>query len=283
MPAISIDSTVSSSGATVSGSRPTGTHEAVVVTGDAPVARRPESRSGTHQLPVTSRIMRVLVVEDDPLLFDVVVSGLRAAGFAVDRVESAELGETALKNEHFDLIVLDIGLPGISGLEWLRRLRLRSGEQARVPVLVLTARDGIEDRVDGLNLGADDYMVKPVELRELVARSRALIRRTGTVTSEVGRFGSLTIDSARRELRSGDQQIELTPREWSILEYLVLHANSVVSKEKLLQAISGWDDNLAPNAIEVYVSRLRGKLDHTDVRIRTVRGVGYRIEEPPSH
>ena len=227
--------------------------------------------------------MRVLVVEDDPLLSDVVVSGLRAAGFAVDRVESAELGETALKNEHFDLIVLDIGLPGISGLEWLRRLRLRSGDQARVPVLVLTARDGIEDRVDGLNLGADDYMVKPVELRELVARSRALIRRTGTVTSEVGRFGSLTIDSARRELRSGDQPIELTPREWSILEYLVLHANSVVSKEKLLQAISGWDDNLAPNAIEVYVSRLRGKLDHTDVRIRTVRGVGYRIEEPPGN
>lgn len=224
--------------------------------------------------------MRVLVVEDDPLLADAVSSGLRDQGFAVDRVDSAEQGDTAIRNEHFDLILLDIGLPGMTGLEWLRRLRLRGEEeQSRIPVLILTARDGLDDRVDGLNLGADDYMIKPVELRELVARCRALIRRTGSTASEVVRFGSLEIDSGKRQLRNGDQYLELTPREWSILEYLVVHANSVVGKDKLLQAISGWDDNLAPNAIEVYVSRLRAKLEHTGVRIRTVRGVGYRIEE----
>ena len=224
--------------------------------------------------------MRVLLVEDDSIVADAVVGGLRGAGFAVDRVESAEQGDTAMLTEHFDLIVLDIGLPGVSGLEWLRRLRARHTDGARRPVLILTARDGMDDRVDGLNLGADDYMVKPFELRELIARCRALIRRTGSKTAETVRFGPLTIDSESRVVHFGDQQIELTPREWSILEYLLLHADAVVGKDKLLQAISDWDDNLAPNAIEVYVSRLRTKLDPAGVRIRTVRGVGYRIEEP---
>ena len=231
-------------------------------------------------LAVTSPSMRVLLVEDDHLVADVVIEGLRGSGFAVDRVESAEQGDTALHNEHFDLIVLDIGLPGVSGLEWLRRFRKKSAERARTPVLMLTARDGLDDRVDGLNLGADDYLVKPFELRELVARCRALIRRTGSTTAEVARFGPLQLDAGKRELRNGEALIELTPREWSILEYLMLHAHGVVPKDKLLHAISSWDDNLAPNAIEVYVSRLRGKLDPTGVKIRTVRGIGYRLEEP---
>ena len=223
--------------------------------------------------------MRILVIEDDPLVADVVTSGLRDAGFAVDRVESAEQGDTAVRSEHFDLIVLDLGLPGVSGLEWLRRLRARAGSERRVPVLILTARDGVDDRVDGLNLGADDYIVKPFELRELVARCRALIRRTGAPVAEATRIGDLVMDAARRELSHRGQPIDLTPREWSILEYLMLHEDSVVSKDKLLQAISGWDDSLGPNAIEVYVSRLRGKLEGTQVMIRTVRGVGYRLEE----
>jgi len=223
--------------------------------------------------------MRILVIEDDPLVADVVTSGLRDAGFAVDRVESAEQGDTAVRNEHFDLLVLDLGLPGMSGIEWLRRLRARAGSEHRVPVLILTARDGIEDRVDGLNLGADDYIVKPFELRELVARCRALIRRTGAPVAEAARIGDLVMDAARRELSHRGRPIDLTPREWSILEYLMLHEDSVVSKDKLLQAISGWDDSLGPNAIEVYVSRLRGKLEGTQVMIRTVRGVGYRLEE----
>ena len=223
--------------------------------------------------------MRILVVEDDALVADAVTAGLRQAGFVVDRVDSAEQAGLATRSEHFDLIVLDIGLPGASGLDWLRRLRRAEGPEARVPVLILTARDGLEDRIDGLNLGADDYMVKPFELRELEARCRALIRRTGAPVAEARRVGDLELDAARREFRQGGRPIELTPREWSIMEYLMLHVGTVVSKEKLLQAISGWDDSLGSNAIEVYVSRLRGKLDDTNVMIRTVRGVGYRLEE----
>jgi DNA-binding response OmpR family regulator len=223
--------------------------------------------------------MRVLVIEDDALVADAVAAGLREAGFAVDRVETAEQGDTAVRHEHFDLILLDLGLPGMSGIEWLRRLRARAGVERRVPVLILTARDGVDDRVDGLNLGADDYIVKPFELRELVARCRALIRRTGSPVAEAACLGDLRMDGTRRELRHGEQLIELTPREWSIMEYLMLHADTVVSKDKLLQAISGWDDNLGPNAIEVYVSRLRAKLEGSRAMIRTVRGVGYRLEE----
>ena len=223
--------------------------------------------------------MRVLVIEDDALVADAVGGGLKEAGFAVDRVESAEQGDTALRNEHFDLLVLDLGLPGIGGLEWLRRIRERGGAEHRVPVLILTARDGLDDRVDGLNLGADDYIVKPFELRELVARCRALIRRTGASVAESTRVGDLTMDSSRRELGGAAGPIELTPREWSIMEYLMLHVDAVVSKDKLLHAISGWDDSLGPNAIEVYVSRLRSKLEGSRVMIRTVRGVGYRLEE----
>ncbi|MCL4746890.1 MAG: response regulator transcription factor, partial [Burkholderiaceae bacterium] len=185
----------------------------------------------------------------------------------------------AVRGDLFDLVVLYLGLPGADGLTWLRRMRESANAGGRVPVLILTARDGIDDRIDGLNLGADDYMVKPFELRELVARARALIRRPGAPVAEATRVGDLVLDAARRELRHDATPIDLTPREWSILEYLSLHLGTVVSKEKLLHAISGWDDNLGPNAIEVYVSRLRGKLEGTGVTIRTVRGVGYRLEE----
>ncbi len=223
--------------------------------------------------------MRILVVEDDALVADAVCAGLREAAFAVDRVESAELADVAVRAEHFDLIVLDLGLPGLGGLGWLRRLRARAGEHRRVPVLILTARDGVDDRVDGLDLGADDYIAKPFELRELVARCRALIRRTGTPVAACTRIGDLAMNASRRELAARGRPIELTPREWSIMEYLVLHAGSVVTKEKLVQAISGWNASLGANAIEVYVSRLRGKLEGAGVTIRTVRGVGYRLEE----
>ena len=225
--------------------------------------------------------MRVLLVEDDDLVADAVATGMRGAGLAVDCVGSAEQADTAMRTEHFDLIVLDIGLPGISGLEFLRRLRREfDGRIGRTPVLVLTARDGLDDRVNGLDLGADDYMVKPFEFRELLARSHALIRRTGSAVTQLTRIGDLSLDTSRRELRCGARLIELTPREWSIMEYLALHLDTVVPKNKLLQAISGWDDSLAPNAIEVYVSRLRAKIEGTGVTIRTVRGVGYRLEGP---
>lgn len=224
--------------------------------------------------------MRILLVEDDAIVADVVASGLREAGFTVDRVDRAEHADLVVRSEHVDAIVLDIGLPGIDGLEWLRRLRRRDTDGQRTPVLILTARDGLDDRVDGLNFGADDYMVKPFQMPELVARCRALIRRTGSaVTSAGASLGDLSLDPVRHELRCRGRLVDLTPREWSILEYLVLHAGGVVSKDKLLRSISGWDDSMGPNAIEVYVSRLRAKLDGAGVIIRTVRGVGYRIEE----
>ncbi len=223
--------------------------------------------------------MRVLVVEDDPVVLDVVTTGLREAGFAADAVGSAESAETALLGEHFDLVLLDLGLPGADGLEFLRRLRRREDDSARVPVLVLTARDGLDDRVVGLELGADDYLVKPFEVRELIARCRVLIRRTGSAVSSEIRVGRLELDASARTVTIDGRRIELTPREWSILEYLLLHAGTVVRKARLLQAISSWDDSLAPNAVEVYLSRLRVKLEGTGVTIRTVRGVGYRLEE----
>ncbi len=225
--------------------------------------------------------MRILVVEDDQLVADVVASGLRDAGFVVDLVVSAESADTALATEHFDLIVLDLGLPGRDGLQFLASLRRSTAERATVPVLVLTARDGLDDRVEGLERGADDYLVKPFELRELVARCRVLIRRTGSMAASSLGFLGLELDRAGHVLRGAGRTIELTPREWSILEYLMLHAETVVRKDKLLQAISGWDDNIAPNAVEVYVSRLRGKIDGSGVAVRTVRGVGYRLERAP--
>lgn len=226
--------------------------------------------------------MRILVVEDDPLVADVVATGLKDAGFVVDLVGSAESADTALATEHFDLIVLDLGLPGRDGLHFLSALRRGGDERARVPVLVLTARDGLDDRVGGLERGADDYLVKPFELRELVARCRVLIRRTGSMASDSLAFLGLDLDRAGHVLRGSGRAIELTPREWSILEYLMLHAETVVRKDKLLQAISGWDDNIAPNAVEVYVSRLRAKIEGTGVAVRTVRGVGYRLERAPA-
>ena len=192
--------------------------------------------------------MRILIAEDDQVLADGLLRSLRAAGYAVDQVASGTEADAALASHEFDLLILDLGLPRMHGLEVLRRLRARG---CSVPVLILTAADSVEQRVKGLDLGADDYMVKPFELRELVARCRVLIRRTGSVGSSSLGFLGLELDRAARVVRAAGRSIELTPREWSILEYLMLHAETVVRKDKLLQAISGWDDNIAPNAIEV--------------------------------
>ena len=224
--------------------------------------------------------MRILVVEDDPLVAHGVKQGLERAGFTVDHVPSAELAEGLLKRDGFDLAVVDIGLPRMDGLELVRRLR---AQQIAVPILVLTARDRLEDCVDGLDRGADDYMAKPFRLPELVARARALIRRSHSLADSRLTLGPLTLDPARHAATLCGTDLDLTGREWSILESLLLHAPNVVSKDRLVQSLGGWSSDLTPNAVEVYISRLRAKLAPGRIEIRTVRGIGYRLDEPGSH
>jgi two-component system OmpR family response regulator len=221
--------------------------------------------------------MRLLIVEDDALLADGLARTLRRSGHAVDCVEDAERAWLALETESFDLVVLDLGLPGSDGFELLRRLR-RS--ERYVPVIVATAREAITDRVRGLDLGADDYLVKPFAIEELEARVRALIRRRAVATAPEFRCGELVLDLVAREVRVRDQPVELTRREWAILELLVTQAGIAIAKERLMQSLSSWDDRLTLNAVEVYVSRLRAKLESARVRIRTVRGYGYVLEPP---
>jgi DNA-binding response OmpR family regulator len=220
--------------------------------------------------------MRILVVEDNDLVADAIARGLSNAGFAVDRAASAELAALALAAEHFDLAVVDIGLPGEDGLTFVRRLRR---EGAVLPVLILTARDTVAMRVEALDLGADDFLMKPFEQSELAARCRALIRRASLNTSGQLNFGRLRIDVAGRQLRIDDRTVELTGREWLVLECLAFAAGRVVSKERLQQAIASYDQAMTPNAVEVYVSRVRAKLGDAAL-IRTVRGLGYRLDEP---
>lgn len=213
--------------------------------------------------------------------------GLTDAGYAVDWVSSAERALQVLTEESFDIAILDIGLPGLDGLELLHRMRSKDMVCANMPVLMLTARDGLHDRVRGLDLGADDYMVKPYELPELLARLRALLRRSQAANSALLTFGPLELDTAARSacVRSHHdgrveqvQLIDLGPREWTVLEYLLIHAPKPASKDKLLQALTGWDKEITPNAVEVYVSRLRAKLEPHGVALRSIRGFGYRLD-----
>ncbi len=226
--------------------------------------------------------MRLLLVEDDVMVASGIKLGLCDAGYTVDWVGSAERAEQALQSDSFDLAIVDIGLPGIDGLELTRRLRTGG---LQMPMLILTARDALHDRVQGLDLGADDYMVKPFELPELLARLRALLRRSQAATSAVLSFGPLEMDTAHRRAVLAGEPMEVGPREWSVLEYLLLQAPKPAAKDKLLQALTGWDKEITPNAIEVYISRLRAKLDPAGIRLRSIRGFGYRLElaDLPGH
>jgi len=224
--------------------------------------------------------MRVLIVEDDKALADGLLRTLRQSGYAVDHAGSGELALRACAEEHYDLIVLDISLPGMDGFEVLRQLR-RS--QRAGSILILTAHDAEADRVRGLDLGADDYVAKPFSLPELEARVRALIRRSQAVKSPDLRLGRLSIDTVAHRASIEGEPLELTPREWAVLEYLSTRVGQVVSKEHMLQALCSWDDSLTHNAIEVYISRLRSKLQHAGIGIRTVRGFGYMVEDPDAH
>ena len=228
--------------------------------------------------------MRLLLVEDDVMVASGIKLGLSDAGYAVDWVGSGERAEEVLRTETFDAAIIDIGLPGMSGLDLTRRLRLSDVASRTMPVLILTARDALQDRVQGLDLGADDYMVKPFELPELLARLRALLRRSQAATSAVLSFGPLEMDTASRRatVRSGTDGrqtvIDLGPREWTVMEYLLINAPKPASKDKLLAALTGWDKEITPNAVEVYISRLRSKLEPHGLALRSIRGFGYRLE-----
>jgi two-component system OmpR family response regulator len=205
---------------------------------------------------------------------------MRAAGYAVDHTANGEEADEALRRFAYDLLILDLGLPRMDGTELLERLRSRG---AAVPVLVLTARDALQDRVSGLDLGADDYLVKPFDLPELEARVRALLRRQRPSLSGRLRFGDLLIDLTGRSVYHGDQRMELSGREFGVLELLARRAGRVVSKEQILESLTGWDEDVGPNAIEVYIHRLRRKLEPCGLAIRTIRGLGYLLDNAPAH
>lgn len=221
--------------------------------------------------------MRIFLAEDDNILADGLTRSLRQASYAVDLAKTGAEADAALEREDYSLVILDIGLPGIDGFEVLRRLRQR---KYYVPVLILTARDGLDDRVRGLDLGADDYLVKPFALPELKARVRALLRRGQAGKKPQLSHGDLTLDTVGRRAWVKEKPFDLTVREWSLLEFLLMNSGKVVSKEDIVEALCGWDDELSLNAVEVYVSRLRSKLESAGAKIRTVRGFGYLLEDP---
>jgi two-component system OmpR family response regulator len=218
--------------------------------------------------------MRILVVEDDSLLADGLTSALTRTGHAVVQAHSGRHADTLLATEEYDLIVLDIGLPDIDGFEVLRRLRSR---KSAANVLVLTARDAVEDRVHGLDLGADDYLTKPFSVSEFEARVRALLRR-GQAPPAGWSIAGLTVDAAAKRITVHDKPVDLTPREWSLLELFLTRPRRVLSKEQIAESLFSLEEHLSPNAIEVHVSRLRTKIEPAGVRIRTVRGFGYMWE-----
>jgi two-component system OmpR family response regulator len=218
--------------------------------------------------------MRILVVEDDALLVDGLTAALTRSGHRVAQARTGRHADLLLRTEQFDLVVLDVGLPDIDGFEVLRRLRSR---KSTTNVLVLTARDAVEDRVHGLDLGADDYLTKPFSVTEFEARVRALLRRSAPSTGQWTVDG-LSVDVAAKRIRVHDKLVDLTPREWALLELFFARPNRVLSKDQIAESLSAVEENLSPNAIEVYVSRLRTKIEAAGVHIRTVRGFGYMWE-----
>lgn len=220
--------------------------------------------------------MRILVAEDDAVLADGLCRALRQSDYVVDHAANGKQADAWLAKESYDLAILDLGLPGLNGIEVLRRLRRR---EQPVPVLILTARDALEDRIQGLDLGADDYVVKPIAYTELEARIRALIRRSQGKLNPQLRHGPLMLDTIGKRAYLGEQPIDLSAREWEVLEFILLRAGRIVSKDQLLQALCGWGEEITPNAIEKYVSRLRAKLEPSGIVISTVRGLGYYLEK----
>ncbi len=219
--------------------------------------------------------MKILVAEDDQVLADGLSRSLREVGYAVDHVATGRDCDLALLAHGYDLLILDLGLPQLSGIEVLRKLRDRSD---KLPVLILTAADSIGQRVKALDLGADDFMAKPFNLSELEARVRALVRRSQGASSAIQHFGALTYNQTDRNARLHDQPLELSARELGVLEILLQRAGRLVSKDQLVDHLCEWGEEVSHNAIEVYVHRLRKKVEGSDLQIATVRGLGYCLE-----
>ncbi len=216
--------------------------------------------------------MRILLVEDDTMIGEVVLDQLRAEHYAVDWVKDGEMANTALATQAYDLVVLDLGLPGQDGLDVLRSLRSR---KERIPVLVATARDSVQQRIEGLDAGADDYVLKPYDLDELLARIRALLRRAAGRAEPVYEHMGVSINPATREASRDGQPVVLSAREWAVLEPLLARPGAVLSRAQLEEKLYGWKDEISSNAVEVYIHGLRKKLGAE--LIQNVRGVGYMV------
>jgi two-component system OmpR family response regulator len=229
--------------------------------------------------PQPENPIRILIAEDDQMLSGAVARALRQSAHMVDTARRGDEADRALATNEYDLLLLDLGLPHLEGFEVLKRLRQR---RSRVPVLILTVRDSVEDRVAGLDLGADDYLTKPFELSELEARVRALIRRSHANASAEIVHGPMTLDTVGRRLFCEGRPVELSVRELAVIELLMMRAGRVVTKQQIADRLYGWEDTSNSNAVEVFVYRLRRKLEAAGaaVDIRTARGMGYLLEKP---
>ncbi|MFY9301913.1 MAG: two-component system response regulator RppA [Atribacterales bacterium] len=223
--------------------------------------------------------MRILVVEDEKRLAEVIKKGLVEEGYSVDVAYDGAEGQYMAESASYDLVILDIMLPKKDGVTICQELRIRG---INTPILMLTAKDSVEDRVKGLDSGADDYLVKPFAFSELVARVRALLRREALSKASKLQVGNLVMDTLTREVWRGDKKIELTAKEYAILEYFMRHPNMVVTRTMLMEKVWDYDFEGISNVIDVYIRRLRLKLDEEGAEsiIETVRGAGYRLREP---